>query len=359
MTASVWDGVIGQPRAVARARAAAAAPVHAYLFVGPAGSTKDVAARAFAANVIAGTDDASTRDARLAMAGEHPDVHEYHRVGPAISAEQAREIATETSMSATEGERKVLVLHEFHLLRPEGAALLLKSIEEPPPGTIFVICADAVPADLVTVASRCVRVDFLAISNDAIVEQLLAEGVPHDTAASAATSANGSIDRARLLASDPTLDERHRAFATLPGRIDGTGSTALALVDELLGLIESAAAPLAERQEAEVTELTERIAQLGERGSGRKQLEERHKRELRRHRTDEIRSGLATLAATYRDALVKQPGSVQHPDSVIDAVGRIHKALEDLERNPNETLLLGSLVWSLPALAGTVGASPE
>ena len=49
-SASVWDGVVGQRRAIDRLRASAADPVHAYLFVGPPGSTKDVAARAFAAN---------------------------------------------------------------------------------------------------------------------------------------------------------------------------------------------------------------------------------------------------------------------------------------------------------------------
>ena len=73
-TRSVWDGVVGQPRAVDQLTRAAAAPVHAYLFVGPAGSTKDEAARAFAALLLTGVDDAESRDARLALAGEHPDV---------------------------------------------------------------------------------------------------------------------------------------------------------------------------------------------------------------------------------------------------------------------------------------------
>ena len=48
-TASVWKGVVGQARAVEQLTRAATNPVHAYLFEGPAGSTKDEAARAFAA----------------------------------------------------------------------------------------------------------------------------------------------------------------------------------------------------------------------------------------------------------------------------------------------------------------------
>ena len=67
-----------------------------------------------------------------------------------------------------------------------------------------------------------------------------------------------------------------------------------------------AAAPLVERHAAEAAELDARIAQFGERGSGRKLLEERHRRELRRHRTDELRSGLAVLAATIATPCKRQ-----------------------------------------------------
>ena len=77
-------------------------------------------------------------------------------------------------------------------------------------------------------------------------------------------------------------------------------------------------------------------------------IEARQKRELRRHRTDELRSGLAVIAGTYRDALVAD--TAPHPDSVVAAVHRIHQAIEALDNNPNETLLLQSLLWSLPPL---------
>ena len=64
---SIWDDVVGQRQAVENLNAATdRGPVHAYLFVGPAGSTKYEAARAFAARVLSGGDDADQRDARLA-----------------------------------------------------------------------------------------------------------------------------------------------------------------------------------------------------------------------------------------------------------------------------------------------------
>jgi DNA polymerase-3 subunit delta' len=346
VTGSVWDGVVGQPSAVAALRAAVAAPVHAYLFAGPPGSTKHDAARAFAALLLADVDDPEQRDARLALRGEHPDVHEVERVGPAISAEQARDIVHVTSLAPVEGDRKVVVLHDFHLLTAEAAARLLKPIEEPPPSTTFLVLADFVPPELITIASRCVRIDFRSIPPAVMTERLRAEGVPADVVDATVAAAGGDISRARILATDPELVERRQAFASVPSRLDGTGAVVMATVDDLLARIEAAAAPLAARHAAEVAELEARIERFGERGSGRKALEERHRRELRRHRTDELRSGLGVLAGAYRDILVG--GSPQHPRAVVDAVTRTHHAVEAMEHNPNETLLLQSLLWSLP-----------
>jgi DNA polymerase-3 subunit delta' len=347
-TRSVWDGVIGQPRAVEQLTRAAAAPVHAYLFVGPAGSTKDEAARAFAALLLAGHDDADSRDARLALAGEHPDVREIERTGARIVKEQVSDIIRNASLAPVEGARKVMVLHEFHLLEADGAARLLKTIEEPPPSTVFLVLADQVPPELVTIASRCVRIEFTSIAETTIRDVLLSEGISDDVAALAAEAAEGNMSRARVLAVDPDLVERRAAFAAIPRRLDGNGNTVVALCADLNGLIEGAAAPLAARQAEEATALEERVALAGERGSGRRQLEDRHKRELRRHRTDELRSGLAVVAGTYRDALVE--GNLPRPDAAVQAVRRIHLALDALERNPNETLLLQSLLLDLPSL---------
>ncbi|MDW3216011.1 MAG: hypothetical protein R8G01_18585 [Ilumatobacteraceae bacterium] len=345
---SVWSSVVGQHDAVERLERAAADPVHAYLFVGPAGSTKKEAARAFAALLIGGVDDATRRDAELVLRGEHPDVKEVSRVGPSISFDQAREIVRTASLAPSEGDRKVMILDEFHLLRPEGAALLLKTIEEPPASTTFLILADFVPQDLITISSRCARIDFRSVDEQHIADQLVSEGVDPDSAAEAAAAAGGNVDRARVLGADPELAARRRAFAEVPRQLDGTGATALKLVDDLMARIEAAAAPLTDRHASEVEVLDARIKQYGERGSGKKALEDRHKRELRRHRTDELLAGLTVIAGAYRDALLA--GEMSRPDAAADAVRHIHDAMEVLERNPNETLLLQSLLWSLPVL---------
>ena len=336
--------VIGQDRAVAQLRAAAVSPVHAYLFVGPPGSGRRAAARAFAAALLAppgaGRDD---RAVRLALEGHHPDVLEVEREGASISTKQADDITRAAFLSPVEGERKVLILDEFHLMTAAVAPKLLKTIEEPPPSTVFVVLADDVPPELVTIASRCVRIDFGPVPEALIESTLEAEGAEPSDARLAAAAAGGDLDRARLLVTDSGLAARRAAWHEIPRRLDGNGATVFTIVSELLALIEQAAEPLTERQALEEVALETRIKEMGERGSGRKDLEDRHKRELRRHRTDEIRFGLATLAGAYRDRLVAGGG---REDTL--AVARIHELLDDWLRNPNETLQLQALLLQLP-----------
>lgn len=347
----IWADVVGQQAAIAQLRSSAdRGAVHAYLFVGPSGSTKLQAARAFAARLMTGAEDDEQRDARLILRGEHPDVSEVRRLGARIDKDQAKAIIREASLTPSEGTRKVMILDEFHFLEAEGAGRLLKVIEEPPASTTFIVLADFVPKDLITISSRCARIEFRTIGSDVIAARLVSEGIRPAEAMAAARSANGDLERARVLATDPALSERRDAFAGAPHRLDGSGSMAIRLAGELLALIDAAAAPLAARHVVEVAELDARIKAHGERGSGKKQLDDRHKRELRRHRTDELRSGLAVMAATYRDTAVN--GGTTTIDGCVEAVQRIHRALEALERNPNEKLLLESLLWSLPDAQG-------
>lgn len=348
---SVWDTVVGQAVAVSRLRHSAADPVHAYLFVGPPGCTKDEAARAFAALLVSGgVDDPQQRDVRLVLAGEHPDVREVYRQGASISKDQVVDIIRNAALAPVEGSRKAMILHEFHLLDANGAARLLKTLEEPPASTTFVVLADQVPPELVTIASRCVRIEFNALMVDDIVDALCRRGVPRAEAEQAATASEGNLERAYVLATDTGLAARRAAFAAVPRQLDGTGAAVVVITKQLMSLIDDAAAPMTARHEQEIAVLDAHVAAAGERGSGRKQLEERHRRELRRHRTDELRSGLGVIAGTYRDALVA--GTAHRATSLAGAVHRVHEAIEALERNPNETLLLQSLLLQLPSLDG-------
>ena len=335
-----WAGVVGQERAVAQLRAAVEAPVHAYLLVGPRGSGKRALAVAFAAALLSAgwSGDDARRHRRLALAETHPDLVLTERTGPWITAEQARDIVDRASRSPIEGTRKVLILDEFHLV-VRNAPILLKALEEPAPGTVFVVLAEEVPPELVTIASRCVRIDLGSVPVEAIIGRLVSEGIDPPDARQAAEAAAGDLGRARLLATDPRLVLRRDHWASVPVQLDATGATAARLVDELFTMIDDAAEPLRVRQAAEEVALEERVTQLGERGAGRKALTERHKREQRRHRTDELRFGLAILARHYRDELVVS----SRPVPVSAALAAIAATAEGLVRNPNELLQFQAL----------------
>ena len=112
-----WASIVGQDRAVAELRAAAEAPVHAYLLVGPRGSGKRALAAAFAAELLSHGSEGEDADRhrQLALAEQHPDLVVFEREGAAISSAQTDAVIKRASLAPIEGDRKVLVLDEFHL----------------------------------------------------------------------------------------------------------------------------------------------------------------------------------------------------------------------------------------------------
>ncbi|HEX2062949.1 MAG TPA: hypothetical protein VHE80_00860, partial [Acidimicrobiales bacterium] len=341
--ADLYADVVGQERAVAQLRSAARSPVHAYLLVGPAGSGTREAASSFAADLLCRHGGCGRCEVcRRALAGIHPDVAFHERSGPYITVADARSIARAAGTSPVEGRRKVLVLVDFHLVH-DAAPALLKTIEEPPATTVFVVLAEHVPPELVTIASRCVLVELQPVPAERIAEALAADGVPASTAAEIAAAAGGNVERARLLASDPGFADRQALWRSVPGRLDGTGATVSVLAEELLGSLGGVLEPLRRNQEAELAEVEERARLYGEAGPSKRHLEERHKREQRRLRLDELRAGLVTVAGAYRDRLA----SGADPKPCLDALDVIAAAHEALGRNPNETLLLQAMLVRL------------
>src|SRR3954469_9370994 len=172
---SSFDGVLGQPGVVAQLRAAVAAPVHAYLLLGPPGAGSRAAAEAFAAALLCPNGGCGEcRDCRLALADEHPDVMLYTPQGASMLRTDGEEIVRLAMRSPVEGRRKVLVLTDMHRVSVV-APMLLKTIEEPPASTIFVVLADHVPTELVTIASRCVRIDVPPLAASTVRDVLVGE----------------------------------------------------------------------------------------------------------------------------------------------------------------------------------------
>ncbi len=351
VTTDLWGEVAGQDRAVADLRAAVAAPVHAYLFVGPPGSGRRAAARAFAAELFSrdleGED--ADRQARLALDAKHPDLVFFEPEGQRLSVNKKEsdllDILREANRAPVEADHKLVVLGEFHTME-EHAGALLKTIEEPPPRTVIVVVADEVPPDLVTTASRCVRIEFGPVPDTIVVERLVAEGVDAARAAEAAAAAGGDLARARLLATDDALVSRRDAWAAVPERLDGTGTRVVQLVEDLRARIDVAQAPLDAHHEVERLDLEEEIERYGLRRGLLGELVTRQKRQVRTLRRQELRFGLATVAGRYRDALPTHP----EPVALVDGLTAIQAAADDLIRNPTEELWLLGLLLNLPPL---------
>ena len=223
----VWAALEGQPRAAEILAAAAAQPVHAYLFCGPRGTGKRTAALAFAAALI-GTD---SRSRRLALAGRHPDVSIHEPEGRTLRVVEAEEIIFEASRSPVESRLKVIVCDRFHAAEPEAVASLLKTIEEPPPTAVIVLLSEEIPPDHTTVASRCVVVDFNPVPDDDVRRILEREGADPDGLDDIVAAAAGDVTRARLLTRDrrpqrsptgvghrPRPPRRHRGHGGGAGR---------------------------------------------------------------------------------------------------------------------------------------------
>lgn len=351
---SVWDDVVGQDAAIARLRMLAERPTHAYLFVGPDGAGKEVAARSFAARLVSGSDDAGSRVVDLVMRGGFVDVTEIVREGAAIDNEEAQAIVQASVLTPTEASLRVVIVHEVHLMRDMTAARLLKTFEEPNEQLIFILLTEQLLPALETIASRCLVVHFPALEQSVITTQLISEGIDTESAKRSAKSAGGSLTRARILATDVALAQRQAAFSAVPYQLDGSGAAVAKAVETVNGLIERAAEPLLSQHEAELEALEDRVKLVGERGSGRRALAEMHKRQLRKFKTDELREGLTLIAAEYHKVVVSLQDGVD-PAIYARAVHEVHDAISAMSLNVNESLLLHALFAKCPSLQMIAG----
>jgi DNA polymerase-3 subunit delta' len=267
--------------------------------------------------------------------------------GRTLRGEDAEHLVIEASRSPVEGRRKIIVCDRFHTAEPGAAASLLKTIEEPAATSMFVLLAEEVPPEHVTIASRCTVIDFGEVSEDVVAEWLVGQGIAPDLAAVAAQSSRGDLRRARLLASDPEVAARRALWVDAPSRIDGTGAAVAAVVDEIRAAIDRAQGPLDALHAEEAAEFERQAEQLGVTATARKDMTARHKRETRRLRDDELRFGFAVLAAHYRNLVEAGESS-----AAIDAIDALRDTTEALLRNPNESLQLQRLFLRLsPSVA--------
>jgi len=217
--------IIGQPKAVEQFASAWASRKlhHAWLLAGPKGVGKATFAHAAARRVLADAADPpfdlpgieTPEDhpiVRLIEAGSHPDMRWLKRLpkekgeGLArdISIDQIRGLGEFMGMTAALSPWRVAVIDSMDELNREASNALLKMLEEPPANTLFFLVSHAPGRLLPTIRSRCRRLDFQTLDDDAMASIL-------ETRASEV----GNVDRNRIIAMSFGSAGRALAFAEL------------------------------------------------------------------------------------------------------------------------------------------------
>lgn len=338
----VWTDVVGQPAVVAELRAAVADPAamtHAWLFTGPPGSGRSVAARAFAAALqCPDGGDGTCHQCRTVLAGSHADVHRVVPEGLSIGVAEVRQIVRTAGRAPSQGRWQIVVVEDADRMTEQAGNTVLKMLEEPPPRTVFLLCAPSLhPDDVpVTIRSRCRVVALRTPRVDAVAEVLVRrDGVDPALAAWSAAAAGGHVGRARHLARDESARLARKAVLDIPLSLVSLAACLNAADDLVASAKEETDRTVAEVDAVE-TEAVKASLGVGARGPGvaaasrgagqLKELEKRQKSRATRLGRDSLDRALVDLAALYRDALVVAASGgepnvpLAHPDRRGDAV---------------------------------------
>ncbi|MRS11995.1 MAG: DNA polymerase III subunit gamma/tau [Actinobacteria bacterium] len=233
-----FNDVVGQRHIERTLRNAVAenSVAHAYLFTGPRGTGKTTTARilAKALNCEKGPtpDPDETCEQCIAIAeGTHPDVRELDAASQTGVDDVREQIIGRVNYAPARGGWKLYIIDEVHMLSASAFNALLKTIEEPPTHTVFVLCTTHPHKVPETIHSRCQRFDFHRLSVDDIVGRLRviadAEGV---------TVADGAL----TLIARHALGGMRNAITTLEQLASfGAGTISLEDVEGLLGEVDA------------------------------------------------------------------------------------------------------------------------
>ena len=195
----------------------------AYLFSGPEGVGKRTTAVTFAAALNCADDGGDAcgtcKSCRMTMEGIHPDVFIPDRSptriskNPPASGGKDRtgsgyisEIVPKLPYAPIMGRWKVVLIDDAHQLTETAANYLLKTLEEPPSRTLFVLVTAAEHLLLPTIISRCQRIRFSPLSEEQVISILVALGDDRAVARRAALLCDGSVGKALQLIKQGKVD---------------------------------------------------------------------------------------------------------------------------------------------------------
>ena len=175
---TTFDSVIGQENvtAILKSQISANKISHAYIFSGTRGTGKTSSAKIFARainceNPVNGEPCNTCKSCLSILSGENTDVVEMDAASN-NSVENIRQIRTEVMYASTTSKYKVYIIDEVHMLTTSAFNALLKTLEEPPENVVFILATTEQHKIPVTILSRCLRFEFLRISQENIKKRL-------------------------------------------------------------------------------------------------------------------------------------------------------------------------------------------
>ncbi len=215
----------GQPRALLLRAVVARSVPQTLLFDGPDGVGKRTMALALASAIncaqsaIDGDACGTCSSCRRIARAQHPDIVTLvpNEKGT-ITVEMARDVVGQASYRPFEARRRVVIVDAADTLQPSAQNALLKTLEEPPPSSMFILVTSRPDSLLETVRSRCPRVRFGRLGPSDLAEVLVRHcGVKRAEAAGLAAMGDGSVARALAQDTGELVEARDAALALLQG----------------------------------------------------------------------------------------------------------------------------------------------
>lgn len=291
----------------------------AWLFTGPPGSGRSVAALAFAAALeCSGETPGCGRcvGCLTVLAKTHPDVEVVSTEGVTITVENTRDLVAASYSAPSVGNWRIIIVEDADRMAERTTNVLLKAIEEPPPFTVWMLCTPSPEDVMQTIRSRC-RIVTLAIPSVDEVAQLLVNqlGVTPEAAIEAACASQSHIGRAKALVSDPVAAQGRRATLSCAAGIRGVGDAMIGGA-RLIAEAERYAAEAGSQLDASEREELARSVGMEE-GSRMppalraqfRELEERQKRRVTRLKRDNVDRAMIDILSLFRDVLTVQLGA--------------------------------------------------
>lgn len=330
---SIWDSLVGQDDIVTSLERAVVdaerrtrgepgpAMTHAWLFTGPPGSGRSTAAACFAAALVCPEGGCGVCQAcRTAPLGGHPDVDMVRPEGVSYVVKEARALVMTSELSPATSFWHVMVVEDADRLTEAAVNALLKSIEEPPPHTVWILCAPSVEDVLPTIVSRARHVALRTPSARDVADLLVERyGVDRAIAAFAARASQGHIGRARALATDEHARLRRQDVLRIPLQLHDIPSCFMNAANLISAATEDAKAITDPIDEFEDEQLASAYGAGGDvriKGQLKKSMDAAAKELAKRQKTrstrtvrDQIDRALVDLMGLYRDVLLIQVDS--------------------------------------------------